>query len=737
MKYLTKIFHFLGSIYFAIFLILAAAIFVIAGTFLESVTESHLYASYFTYSNPVFIVLLWGFFVNIFLSTLRRWPFKIKHIPFIITHIGLLMILGGSLIKSYIGVQGSMGILEGGGSNEILIPNSYALSIEKKAPSLKALIPVNSSFKIDSSLPELQLEVVGFSPHCIETLEVKIEGKRVNDVSESAKNAYLNALQFHLVNNLSEKTIAKGNLLDILDKELSFEEGSIKPTLHFNYSNDFGFNNPCLAIDLSLLKQKKMEKIAIPLNGDQSLTNINLSSPYLGAFPYSMDLVRSPSMISFKDSQNNAYLFSFDSHGRVFSQVLRKDDLTSIMEYDHGFGGYTVQTQIPALSKRLSRIELEKDKVGTISQHLKENLTTETALSPPLKFLKEACEKNDVDFENICLAFLREWNYSHGWLFPNHPIQNETTEKVISQLDWDTLPLQIKNGCVLSSHLFQIVEENLKEDKDLIEILTSLDWPLINSLKNLKTNPGVCLAEEMNQLLSHLTQEIFSVSHLVPELTRSGIQDGRLLSAYLRLYGIHWNSIESPAPQAEEDLLIECPFHFRHQPATPLLKLEENTPMISLRLLENGEHESLTLSFDRYGTGLKWPALSGKYRLRFQPIFQQIPYRIRLRQARQINYPNSSQPYSYESDLIITSSNTGEQIEKTISMNNVYETWDGYRFYLANIVPADEGSVKRVQIVVNYDPAKYWLTYPGCILLVLGIVLLFWFRKPKNKDKGV
>ena len=36
-----------------------------------------------------------------------------------------------------------------------------------------------------------------------------------------------------------------------------------------------------------------------------------------------------------------------------------------------------------------------------------------------------------------------------------------------------------------------------------------------------------------------------------------------------------------------------------------------------------------------------------------------------------------------------------------------------------------------LQIVVNYDPAKYWLTYPGAIILSLGILLLFWQKRGK------
>ena len=55
-------------------------------------------------------------------------------------------------------------------------------------------------------------------------------------------------------------------------------------------------------------------------------------------------------------------------------------------------------------------------------------------------------------------------------------------------------------------------------------------------------------------------------------------------------------------------------------------------------------------------------------------------------------------------------------------MNNVYETKDGYRFYLANMTPES----KQAQLIVNHDPVKYILTYPGGVILALGIILLFW-----------
>src|SRR5690349_19139388 len=132
MKYLRLVYYFLGSIYFALILISVTALFVVAGTFLESATQSHRYAAMFTYDTPLFAALLWGFFINILLSATRRWPFRWKHIPFLITHWGLLMVLGGVLAKHYYGLQGSMTLLEGTASQEVVEANTYAIHLDKK-----------------------------------------------------------------------------------------------------------------------------------------------------------------------------------------------------------------------------------------------------------------------------------------------------------------------------------------------------------------------------------------------------------------------------------------------------------------------------------------------------------------------------------------------------------------------------------------------------------------------------
>src|SRR5262249_16221954 len=148
----------------------------------------HYYASQFTYGNPVFIALLGGFFINILFATLRRWPFKTHHIPFIITHIGLLMILAGTLAKNIFGVQGTMSLTEGSSSHRIFFPDSFEVHVEKINPGepsqiLKANYPIQRTFlgrfrpnlQQHETFPELQIHLVDFSPHSMEKLEAWVK----------------------------------------------------------------------------------------------------------------------------------------------------------------------------------------------------------------------------------------------------------------------------------------------------------------------------------------------------------------------------------------------------------------------------------------------------------------------------------------------------------------------------------------------------------------------------------
>jgi hypothetical protein len=191
--------------------------------------------------------------------------------------------------------------------------------------------------------------------------------------------------------------------------------------------------------------------------------------------------------------------------------------------------------------------------------------------------------------------------------------------------------------------------------------------------------------------------------------------NGEAYYIYNKGYGGYATFVQLPSHFPELELIAPLTRTWT-QLAQPK-KREEATPRIRLLASTQDRTEIVTLSYDPYGTQFKWPILGGKYLVRFQSDQQEIPLHMRLCKAKQVSYPGVNQPYSYEAQVLFG------QEEKVLSMNHVFEK-KGYRFYLANLMTSPLRA-NRAQIVVNYDPAKYFLTYPGAIILALGILLLY------------
>lgn len=770
------LFRFLGSASFAIILISSTALLTILGTFIESFHDSHQYAALFTYSNPFFGMLLWGFFINILISALRRWPFKKRHIPFLITHLGLLMILGGVITKGYLGTQGTMAILEGGVSGEISLPNSYAIKIQAKDgvnPYLikTAYLPLQRLGTESALLPNLNLAVLEQIPHSSEQYEGWIKGNRayiknvgdfpIDDepplpfpsfaatvreingtlweltavrtvhIEEATSQLYQDGLKVFIRDAKTKESIFAGFLSHLIDKAITVGSRTIKAQFNFPFSSISGFENPKLIISVS--SKTEDEVIEIPLSGEQALLNISKRLPFMGAPRFEIDLERAPKLAFIEDFNRDIFIFSFTQAGEIFQQIFHPNSLDTLIVYDRGFGGYSIQCQFP-FSIQASRKSYEQATLDLLSTQLQTAMAERQPLAPPLALFKSACDQGGVDFVPSLMEFLRAWHQQGGWLFPKDGELSAHLKELLSHLNWNSTPLNEYKGCLWISTLLPDIEESLRQGKELSTILAEMKWPLVSSFKT--------QIEGLEGQLDKLQQQIFSVTDLLPMPSgdlQDPIQQAVYLSAYLRLYGIHLAAL---LPTMDEEtrqnlvngisappFLIECPLTIAYREAEPLKKLEDNIPMVKVLLSEGDKSEEIALAYDKHGNGFSWPGLEGKYLLKLQSELEKIPYQLRLRDARQISYANSAQPYSYECDLIITEASSGKKIEKTLSMNNVFESWDGYRFYLAGISPSQETAAQRVQIVVNRDPAKYFLTYPGGIIVSLGILLLFYQRR--------
>lgn len=115
---LRKAYKFTASLKLAVILLLALAFILAAATYFESVYDTKT-AQHLVYGSPGFVVFLSVLFVNILAATTIRYPWKRHQFGFVITHLGLLTLLAGSLYTMIAGVEGTMALGEGETSSRI------------------------------------------------------------------------------------------------------------------------------------------------------------------------------------------------------------------------------------------------------------------------------------------------------------------------------------------------------------------------------------------------------------------------------------------------------------------------------------------------------------------------------------------------------------------------------------------------------------------------------------------
>ena len=115
---MKKIYAYCASIKLAIPLMLLLTCAMIVGTLIESKYSTEI-AQKYIYYHPWFIVLNVCIALNIFLATVIRYPFKKHQTGFVITHLGLLFIFGGSVTTQLSGIDGVLVLRENTRSNVV------------------------------------------------------------------------------------------------------------------------------------------------------------------------------------------------------------------------------------------------------------------------------------------------------------------------------------------------------------------------------------------------------------------------------------------------------------------------------------------------------------------------------------------------------------------------------------------------------------------------------------------
>jgi len=110
-SWVRGIYRLLISLQLAVVLLILLSLSLVVATTLESRYDTAT-AQYFVYRAPWFAGLLLGLGINILSVALSRWPWKRRQIPFLMAHLGILLVLSGSWITRVKGLDGMLRIQE-------------------------------------------------------------------------------------------------------------------------------------------------------------------------------------------------------------------------------------------------------------------------------------------------------------------------------------------------------------------------------------------------------------------------------------------------------------------------------------------------------------------------------------------------------------------------------------------------------------------------------------------------
>ena len=102
-----------------------------------------------------------------------------------------------------------------------------------------------------------------------------------------------------------------------------------------------------------------------------------------------------------------------------------------------------------------------------------------------------------------------------------------------------------------------------------------------------------------------------------------------------------------------------------------------------------------------------------------------LPFTLRLKEFRVVNYPGTDAPLDYQSILEVRGAEAGELV---VSMNNIGNA-GGYRLFQAGYDSDGQG----VSLGVCYDPYGIAVTYVGYLLLLVGMVATLLSRKTQMR----
>lgn len=150
-KILYRIFDALASLQLAVILILVLAAVLGTGTVYESKYGAHV-AAQLVYRSWWMQVLLWVFILNVAAAAISRLPWKKQHVGFLITHLGIIILLLGGWVQQRRGVDGILALAPGE-SGRMVRMDEAALYVFRTEPGKNYELVVDETLDYDLRYP--------------------------------------------------------------------------------------------------------------------------------------------------------------------------------------------------------------------------------------------------------------------------------------------------------------------------------------------------------------------------------------------------------------------------------------------------------------------------------------------------------------------------------------------------------------------------------------------------------
>jgi len=157
---LPKKLKFLASIKLAVFILLSIGIISAVGTFYESLYNAE-YAKLVVYQSFWMVAVQILLAINLSAVMVDRLPWKQRHLPFLLAHIGIILVLAGSVVTYFYGVDGVM-LFPLGGKNRFVNVSDKEITVHTSFDGSKFTPLLNQDvdfFKNDPTKKETSFAV--------------------------------------------------------------------------------------------------------------------------------------------------------------------------------------------------------------------------------------------------------------------------------------------------------------------------------------------------------------------------------------------------------------------------------------------------------------------------------------------------------------------------------------------------------------------------------------------------